>query len=634
MTKEQQRFTKPYILFSDANPPSRYGHVQTTANLFQGLLRPPIVIVTIKVSHSNMDPPRSTIRVGIAGNDKGRGLFAAQDFRPGQTVQVFDRPLLALPVTPLLDRLCSHCLRPGKPRGCSRCRAAFYCDAACQKAAWAAVHGRECKALRRLVDDGNSESKNRGGDDGDVPASRRLPTPVRALVQALVCPEVELGLGSLRARRPASGDRGLADLLVMARAGCAFAGVEIGEGEADVVGSGLMKAMDLLCKIQNNAFHRYDADLGQAGIFLEPKLAMANHSCIPNALVHFVGRTAILTAERPIKCGDEIEISYTDYTYPLTKRREALSSYYFECGCRRCAQDLNVYQVCASSLGQGSPPPQYTSLVGPDLASQLRNHAAVAAVGDDDDDDDDEGTSAQTLARTGSEAAVRLVESVCASSSSSDAKASSSTTLRRETLRAQWRHCADLFAAGLYAVTPQPQVLTELAIDYAERGDYVLALVVACFVASRCDPYRYATAFHPVRLKNVLVVAKMLAHTAEETASLDRSVGTNSTDLEGRIRHELREIDQVSLCQILLTLVLRSNAALQWELATEAREMLHDIQQLPGREREVSLISAWARDPADDRNRAFFDFAVVQQVDTLARLGRELLRAELEKNDA
>lgn len=38
---------------------------------------------------------------------------------------------------------------------------------------------------------------------------------------------------------------------------------------------------------------------------------MANHSCIPNALVQFVGRKAILRAEKDIQAGDEIEISYT-----------------------------------------------------------------------------------------------------------------------------------------------------------------------------------------------------------------------------------------------------------------------------------------------------------------------------------
>ena len=64
-------------------------------------------------------------------------------------------------------------------------------------------------------------------------------------------------------------------------------------------------------QIQTNAFHMFDADLGHTGIFLEPTLAMANHSCVPNAMVQFVGRTAVLRAERPIEAGDEIEISYT-----------------------------------------------------------------------------------------------------------------------------------------------------------------------------------------------------------------------------------------------------------------------------------------------------------------------------------
>jgi SET domain-containing protein len=63
-------------------------------------------------------------------------------------------------------------------------------------------------------------------------------------------------------------------------------------------------------QIHTNAFHRNDTDVGEVGIFLEPTLAMANHSCVPNAMVHFVGRKAILRAETPIKAGDEIEISY------------------------------------------------------------------------------------------------------------------------------------------------------------------------------------------------------------------------------------------------------------------------------------------------------------------------------------
>jgi SET domain-containing protein len=46
------------------------------------------------------------------------------------------------------------------------------------------------------------------------------------------------------------------------------------------------------------------------GIFLDPGLAMVNHSCVPNAFIGFDRRTATLRAERPIEEGDEITISY------------------------------------------------------------------------------------------------------------------------------------------------------------------------------------------------------------------------------------------------------------------------------------------------------------------------------------
>jgi SET and MYND domain-containing protein len=48
---------------------------------------------------------------------------------------------------------------------------------------------------------------------------------------------------------------------------------------------------------------------------LDAGLAMANHSCLPNAYVCFSGRKAILRAEREIKEGEEIEISYTGECY-------------------------------------------------------------------------------------------------------------------------------------------------------------------------------------------------------------------------------------------------------------------------------------------------------------------------------
>ncbi|KJZ76536.1 hypothetical protein HIM_03872 [Hirsutella minnesotensis 3608] len=392
-------------------------------------------------------------------------------------------------------------------------------------------------------------------------------------------------------------------------AGCSFAGLE--ETEANVA-----RAVELLCKIQTNAFYSYDADVGQVAIFLEPTLAMANHSCVPNALVQFVGRKAVLRAERPIAEGDEIEISYTDYTAPLSKRQDALASYCFKCQCPRCSDDLNVYQVAAAKLVEAAP--SGLGLVA-DLSSRLRRHPAVV--------DSDK----QTLARTVGDSATMLM------GEQPMADPRDTPEQRRGVLSAQYRDCASLVDAGLWAVTPVPEMVTEISIYYAEQGDFAPALALACLVATECDPYRYLAFFHPARAKTLLMIAKLLANTAEGTAKLvDTVVAVSKQVTVGqKVQDALQDIDQVSLCQMLLLMILRlspDGLAAEWETATAAREMLRDIEQLPGREKEVSLIRAWTTDPAEGQSQAFFDYAVVQQVSALASLGRAILQVDFGSN--
>lgn len=157
---------------------------------------------------------------------RGRALHASQSFGAGQTMHTFTKPLILHPTRAHLGSICTHCLRPGSPRACSRCHAAYYCDAACQRAGWAAVHSIECKPLR---------ARKSGAAE--------LPTPVRVLVQALLSEDIRRGLagleGNMEARR---GRRGWADLEMMAMAACAFAGRQ--GDEEDV-----KEAVELLCKV-------------------------------------------------------------------------------------------------------------------------------------------------------------------------------------------------------------------------------------------------------------------------------------------------------------------------------------------------------------------------------------------------
>lgn len=154
-------------------------------------------------------------------------------------------------------------------------------------------------------------------------------------------------------------------------------------------------------------------------------------------------------------------------------------------------------------------------------------------------------------------------------------------------------------------------------------------------MATACDPYRYPPPFHSARVQGLFRVAKLLSNTAADTNSTSTSASNivSKTSLGTRAQEILRDIDQVSLCQMLLMLVLRlvpEGFAKEWEVSADAQDMLHDIGLLPGREKELSLINAWAADPGDDKNQAFFRYAVVDPVHWLASLGREALDNEFQ----
>jgi hypothetical protein len=349
---------------------------------------------------------------------------------------------------------------------------------------------------------------------------------------------------------------------------------------------------------------------------------MANHSCIPNAMVQFVGRKAILRAEKPIKVDEEIEISYTgisphhilrmatnvlsDYTFPRSKRKQALAPYFFDCQCLRCEKDLNVYQVCA-----GSP------------IIDMNRHSLVADVGKLGQHPAATDSNKASTATNCSEELSDLIDEKDPTLSPED---------RRKVLRARYQRCKGLTTEKLWAVSPLPQLLTEVSILYIEESNFIYALTTACFVATSSDPYRHVLPYHPIRIKGLLLVAKLLANTAADIASLGNSQAVASKgDINQRALQTLQDIDQVSLCQMLLIMILGSvpkDYVQEWEVSATAQQMLDEINELPGRDQELSLINAWKENPEGEQARAFFEYAVVKQVDSLANLGLEILEMD------
>lgn len=212
----------------------------------------------------------------------------------------------------------------------------------------------------------------------------------------------------------------------------------------------------------------------------------------------------------------------------------------------------------------------------------------------------------------------------------------SSLTERRRHLRAQYRQCRSLITADLWALSPLPHILTEVSVYLAEKEDFASALAVACQVATACEPFRYVASFHPVRIMGIATLAKLLANTAPNTGALQQSITAVSTkaSISETTQERLRDIDQVSLCQMLLIMVLRSvpdGFGTNWNVVDEAKVMLREIEQLPGREKEQSLISEWGQDPDNDRSQAFFEYAVVQPTNALASLAPGILRSEFDE---
>lgn len=89
---------------------------------------------------------------------------------------------------------------------------------------------------------------------------------------------------------------------------------------------------DFLSRVaQTNCFE----DFGVCTLI--PPVALANHSCVPNAIIVSVGNTQILRAAKAIREGEEVNIAYFEPLKPFGVRSRLTSKCWgFHCGCPRC----------------------------------------------------------------------------------------------------------------------------------------------------------------------------------------------------------------------------------------------------------------------------------------------------------
>ncbi|KAI0908892.1 hypothetical protein F4823DRAFT_460308 [Ustulina deusta] len=549
--------------------------------------------------------PEGLLLKGASAALRGRGIAASRVFQPGETIATFSSPSIAIPDSPHLSTTCSGCLLPATPgssppstsqparavKACTGCRAVAYCSPACQKLDWTTGgHKAECKVFKRVRAEGHDS----------------LPTPVRALVQVLLRPDMSVAIVEMQGHvdrfRRESGKL-WADMELQAMAALHYLGRERN-------GKSLAGAIEILCKSQVNSFNRLDEDVGQTGLFMNPALAMVNHSCTPNAFVQFIGRRAVLRAYQEIKKGEEIEISYIDCNLHLSHRQEALKTrYHFTCDCPRCRGDMDVYQVC-----RGYPHLRLNSLsLAPDI--QILQ------------DPQGHSLSKNELLSTTVEEIYPWCSTPLLGLSEPD---------KQKQLRLCWTACKPLRDSRIpaHAIEPLPHVLAEASMYFGEQGNFAYSLCISGFLATHVEPYRAAAPFAPQRVKGVLMIAKLLANTAPadtDPGAKKALLPSGKKSLSGEISKALGKMDQATMCQALVEMVVCYAPAAhsrEWAIFHEAKDLLGDLEALHGRETEDALVKAFIRNPNGDDERRFFDQAILDPLRELSAFCFDIMDSE------
>ncbi|CAL3966264.1 unnamed protein product [Diplocarpon coronariae] len=408
----------------------------------------------------------------------GSGLAALSPFSPGSLILKLHMPNLLLVENNSLSRVCSFCIQEAQTmKRCSACKTPYYCQKACQNRHWRQIHSRECGILKKLP---------------DVP-----PTAVRSLIVMLLRKKetldsdedgdwkaLESHIGELQ------GDRKWEEILLQARAGIEFTNFGAERME---------EAVRWLCVMSTNAFRITLPDNTPVGLCFSPTLALANHSCNPNAFIVFDSRNISLRALRPIKTDEQIFISYIDPTEDIVSRQSRLKErYFFICKCEKCERNENVYESFLSyQLGEEDYDKRMDLLCA---RKQLLMRARYLA------------TTLQS-----SPPVSQYLHNL--------RKASSLLEESKNLFEAQKQcqlpmiinaasFCDPLTDVNIYALSPYPDIMHELYLKFVDAQSFIFALITILALFLNCDVFTYPQPHHPVRVVRLLTIAKLLKHIA------------------------------------------------------------------------------------------------------------------------
>ncbi|XP_048569279.1 histone-lysine N-methyltransferase ASHR1-like [Triticum urartu] len=256
---------------------------------------------------------------------KGRGLVASRSFFPGEVI-ICQEPYASTPNRISVGSSCDHCFASGNLRKCSVCRVAWYCGSVCQKEEWK-LHQLECQAISALTEE-----------------RKKMLTPTICLMVKLI---LRRKLQSEKAIPSSATDNyDLVDALESHISKVDDNQLVLYAQMANLVQL-ILPSIELDLKEIAHTFSKFacnahticDPELRPLGTGLFPAISIINHSCVPNAVLLFEGRTAYVRALQPLSSYTEVSISYIETAATTLKRHNDLKQYFFTCTCTRCIKD-------------------------------------------------------------------------------------------------------------------------------------------------------------------------------------------------------------------------------------------------------------------------------------------------------
>ncbi|KAL3504091.1 hypothetical protein ACH5RR_033932 [Cinchona calisaya] len=276
--------------------------------------------------------------------DKGRCFVTTRDFSPGEVI-ISQEPYVSVPNKNSSDSSCKceWCFTSSNIKKCSACQVVWYCGSSCQKTDWK-LHRRECQVLSK-VDKGRIKSltpsirlmvklyiRRKLQSEKVVPTTS---TDNYDLVEALVSHMSDINEKQL--------------VLYAQMANLVSLILKWPEGEISIKDI----AVDF-SKLACNAHTICDAELRPLGTGLYPVISLINHSCLPNSVLVFEGRLAVVHAVQHIPKGTEVLISYIETAASTMTRQKALKEqYFFTCTCPRCIKAGQWDDIKESAILEG-----------------------------------------------------------------------------------------------------------------------------------------------------------------------------------------------------------------------------------------------------------------------------------------